>query len=226
MDFIREVAVLLEKEILLEKKQKTVVGLGMFFAFLLVFVFSIIFMDTSVDLRLVSGLLWIAVTFTVILVVNRSLYVDQENNCIEALFMSPISKHAVFWGKCLAIFIMLAVLQFFMAIVFIVFFQVILQANALGKLIFTQLLGTFAMSNITILVAMMISKIKGGEILLPVILLPLLIPLIISLVETTSLILGGNGNEGQLGQWMRLIVFYSAAVIIVPSLFLDNITNE
>ena len=224
MDFIREVAVVLEKEILLEKKQKTVVGLGMFFAFLLAFIFSIVFMDVSVNMRLVSGLLWIAVTFTIILVVNRSLYVDQENNCIGALFISPVSKYAVFWGKCLAIFMMHTVLQLFMIIMFIVFFQVVLNVNTLGKLIFTQLLGTFAMSNITILVAMMISKVKGGEILLPVILLPLLIPLIISLVEATSLILGGS--EGQLDQWLRLIIFYNAAVVIVPGLFLDNITNE
>ncbi|KUO49794.1 MAG: hypothetical protein APF76_00695 [Desulfitibacter sp. BRH_c19] len=224
MEFIREVSVLIEKEILLEKKQKTVIGLGMFFAFLLAFVFSIIFIDTTIDRRLFAGLLWIAITFTVILVVNRSIYVDQENNCIAAIFMSPVSKQAVFWGKSLAIFFMLTILQVFMVLMFMVFFQISLETSSMGKLFLVHLLGAHALSAITILVGLMVIRIKGGEILLPVILLPLLIPLLISLVEASNLVL--IGSEEQLSQWLKIILFYNVGVIIVPSLFIENLTDE
>lgn len=222
MEFLKEVTALMEKEFLLERKQKTVVGLGMFFAFLLAFIFSIIFIETTVDTRIYAGLLWIATTFTVILVVNRSLYVDQENNCITALFMSPVSKQAVFWGKCLATFFMLSILQAIMILMFIVFFQIPIMADAMVKLFLVHLLGTHALSAISILVGLMIIRIKGGEVLLPVILLPLLIPLLISLVETSNLIL--TGSNDQLSQWLKIIFLYNAGVIIVPNLFLENLT--
>lgn len=223
MLFYREMFVIAVKEFILETKQKNVIGMGFFFSILLAFVFSLSFVASEVDAKIVAGLLWIAQTFTTILVVNRSLHTEQEEHSYLAVLISPINRQAIFWGKCFALFLMLILLQFFVMIMFMVFFQMEIK-SFIGSLIIFHIIGTFGLSIATVFVGFMVNKLKGGEIILPVLLLPLLVPLLITMVEISSIIFSAEIDSlVSLFVWVRILAVNICMFLLIPLLFLDYV---
>ena len=180
------------KDLRLEWRSRDVFNSMMFFALVVVVVFSFAF-EREASRPVMGGLIWIAFLFSTTMALNQSWARELRNGVLDAYRVSPAPAEALFLGKCLGNFILVMLLECLMAPLFVVFYNL----NSVGpiwQLAVISLLGTWALVvNGTFFAAMSI-RTRNRELMLPLLLLPISIPAVISMITATSLVLGGEAS--------------------------------
>lgn len=163
-----------------------------------------------------AGATWLAVLFAGVLAFNRSYDVEIEGGALEQLILYPGSRRAIFAGKLLANFAFVGLMLAVVVVVGIVLFQVQVPA-AWPALVGILLLGTVGLVTLGTFYAAMSSRSRSREVLLPLLLFPMLVPVLLAAMEATKALLGGNAMSDA-GAWARLLVAFD--VIFLAGTFL------
>jgi heme exporter protein B len=194
------------------------------FAFLVVIVlhFALPARDPEEARRLAPGLLWVAYVFAAILGLNRAFALELENEALSGLALAPADRGFVFLGKAAANFVILAAVQAATALFFALAFDVDLAAVAL-PLAAVVALGTLGLCSIGTLFAALAVRTRYREVMLPLLLLPLLVPLLLGVVDATSGLLA----DGTL-RWrpLQLLLVTDAIYAIVSFVSFEYVLDE
>ena len=210
----------LQKDLRLEwRSRDSVVGM-LFFALLVVIIFSLAFDPTAaISREIAGGILWVALLFASFTALNQSWTREQRNRVLDAQRMSPAPASALFLGKALANLIFVALIEVVLAPLFIVFYNL----HALGQgwmLLMVMPLGTWALvCNGTFFAAMSL-RTRYRELLLPLILVPLSLPALLGMMQATTAILTG---EFAPDPWIRLLIGYNIAFTTVCLLLFETV---
>jgi heme exporter protein B len=154
--------------------------------------------------RFAPGILWVAVVFASVLALGRTFLVERENSCIEGLLTSPLDRGSIFLAKLAVNTILLLAFEALLLPVFSLLFDVSLAANPL-PLLAVMVAGTIGLASTGTLFALAALGTRTREMVLPLLVLPLQIPLLIAAVQATGLALAGAGL-GELGLRGQLLV--------------------
>jgi heme exporter protein B len=195
----------LAKDLRLEWRSKDAINSMLFFALLVVVIFSFSFNPTAEESRQIAGgLVWVAFLFAAVVALNQTWARELRNQVLDAYRVSPAPANALFLAKASGNFIFVIVLEALMTPLFIVFYNL----RALGpawQLPIVAALGTWALvMNGTFFAAMSI-RTRSREIMLPLLLFPISIPAVLAMVEATSAILSG---EYSARPWIALLATY------------------
>lgn len=195
----------LAKDLRLEWRSKDAINSMLFFALLVVVIFSFSFNPTAEESRQIAGgLVWVAFLFAAVVALNQTWARELRNQVLDAYRVSPAPANALFLAKACGNFIFVIVLEALMTPLFIVFYNL----RALGpawQLPVVAALGTWALVvNGTFFAAMSI-RTRSREIMLPLLLFPISIPAVLAMVEATSAILSG---EYSARPWIALLATY------------------
>jgi heme exporter protein B len=158
---------------------------------------------------LVAGLYWLAVFFAGLLAVDRSMATEREENSWEALFSYPLSPATVYWAKVAANTLALAALQVILLPLFVALSGVPMLAHP-AAMILVAFLGALGIAALGTLLSAVSAGLRQTAGLLGLLLLPLLVPVILSAVEATRLL-----AVGELGpDWWRSVQFLGAFAVI------------
>jgi heme exporter protein B len=184
----------LAKDLRLEWRSRDVFNSMLFFAVLVVVIFSFAFEPTAEESRrLVGGLFWVAFLFSTIVALNQSWARELRNGVLDAYRVSPSPPESLFIGKCLGNFIFVAALECLMIPLFILFYN-LSSVGSLLQLLLVLFLGTWALVvNGTFFAAMSI-RTRNRELMLPLLLLPISIPAVGSMVIATTDVLTGESS--------------------------------
>jgi heme exporter protein B len=163
-----------------------------------------------------AGAIWLAVLFAGVLAFNRSYDVELEGGALEQLILYPGSRRAIFAGKLLANFTFVGLMLAVVVLVGIILFQVQIPA-AWPALVGILVLGTVGLVTLGTFYAAMSSRSRAREVLLPLLLFPMLVPVLLAAMEATKALLGGNAM-GDAGAWARMLVAFD--VIFLAGTFL------
>ncbi len=179
------------KDLHLEWRSRDVLNSMLFFSLLVVVVFSFGF--NKEDSRpVMGGLIWIAFLFSTIMALNQSWARELKNGVLDAYRVSPAPAEALFLGKCLGNFILVVLLECLMAPLFVLFYN-LSSVGPVWQLVVIALLGTWALVvNGTFFAAMSI-RTRNRELMLPLLLLPISIPAVVTMVTATTQVLTGEG---------------------------------
>ncbi len=144
--------------------------------------------------RFAGAILWVAIVFASVLALGRTFLVERENSCIEGLLTSPLDRGSIFLAKLGVNLILLVAFEALLLPVFALLFDVSLLANVPG-LVVVLLGGTIGIAATGTLFALAALGTRAREMVLPLLVLPLQIPLLIAAVQATNLVLGGAGLE-------------------------------
>src|SRR5256712_1757832 len=198
-------AATLSKDLLLEWRCKDAINSMLFFALLVVVIFSFSFNPTAEESRRIAGgLVWVAFLFAAVVALNQTWARELRNQVLDAYRVSPAPANALFLAKAFGNFIFVSVLEALMTPLFIVFYSL----RALGpvwQLIPVAVLGTWALVVNGTFFAAMSLRTRSREIMLPLLLFPISIPALLAMVEATSAILTG---EVSAKFWIVLLVAY------------------
>jgi heme exporter protein B len=206
----------LAKDIRLEWRSKDAINSMLFFALLVVVVFSFSFDPLAEESRQIAGgLIWVSFLFAAVVALNQTWARELRNQVLDAYRVSPAPANSLFLAKAIGTFLFVAILECLMAPLFIVFYKL----RALGpawQLIPIAILGTWALVvNGTFFAAMSI-RTRAREIMLPLLLFPISMPSVLAMVRATTAILTG---EESARFWLVLLLAYDV-VFTTGCLFL------
>jgi len=208
------------KDLRLEWRSRDVFNSMMFFALVVVVVFSFSF-EREDSRPVMGGLIWIAFLFSTTMALNQSWARELRNGVLDAYRVSPAPAEALFLGKCLGNFILVMLLECLMSPLFVVFYN-LSTVGPLWQLLLVALLGTWALVvNGTFFAAMSI-RTRNRELMLPLLLLPISLPAVISMVGGTTQVLSGEGSPA-----VQLKFLAGFCVIFTTACFLlfDTVLN-
>jgi heme exporter protein B len=140
-----------------------------------------------------TGLLWITVLLAAILGLNRSLALDRENQVFDAMLIAPIPRTALYLGKVLSITLFTLLLDLILVVLFTIFFN---KPFFQLPIILILILGTLGYVSAGVPITSMTIQTRTREVLLPVLLLPVSLPLVLPAAAATATYISLAGMGG------------------------------
>ena len=208
------------KDLLVERRSKETLNALFFFALLLVFVFQFTLGPDRERLAgALPGLLWLGFILSGLLGLGRAFVVERENDCWEALLLAPGDKSAIYVGKLAGNLLLMLVVEAMFLVLFGVFFNLDL-VPVLPALAVVIGLGTIGFAAIGTLFAAMTAQVRARELLFPVLLLPVQVPVLLATVKATEAVLLGE-PLGAVAHWLKLLVAADVVYVAVGVLTFD-----
>jgi heme exporter protein B len=215
---------ILRKDLVSEWRSRDRVVAMALFAFLVVIVlrFALPDADPAEVRRIAPGLLWVAYVFAALLGLNRAFALELENEALSALAMAPADRGFVFLGKATANFVLLGVVQFATTVVFGLAFALDFVPLAL-PLAGVVALGSLGLCTVGTLFSAVAVRTRYREVMLPLLILPLLVPVLLGAVSATASLLAGDPVPGDS---IQLLVVTDVVFLIVSFLGFEFVLDE
>lgn len=220
----RAAAILVAKELRAELRTRELLNTTVIFALMVVVLFSFAFDPTATESRRFGpGLLWIAFLFAGSLMLHPSFAREQANDTLHALRMAPVDPFAIVLGKTLANLLFMFLAELVLLPAFAVLYNVALLP-VLGRMLLVLLLGTFGLVITGTVFSAIAAQARMRELLLPLLLLPILTPLLISSVEATAGLLD-DPPELPLS-WLAFLAGFDVVFLTASWLLCDHLLEE
>jgi heme exporter protein B len=167
------------------------------------------------------GIIWLAMLFSGVLAFNRSYQTELDGGALEQLVLYPGARWAIFAGKLLANFVFVLLMLVIVAVTGIVLFDIEVPA-AWPALLAILLLGITGLVTLGTFYAAMASRMRAREVLLPLLLFPMLVPVLLAAMEATKALLGGN-VMGDAGAWLRLLAVFDVVFLVASFLAFESV---
>ena len=223
MSFLRKVWAIFARDIAAELHTREMVSAMLVFSALALLTFSF-----ALDLRgetaraAAPGVLWVTVAFAGTLGLSRSLAREQQSGCIDGLLLAPVDRSAIFFGKALGNLAFMTVVEIMLLPLFTALFNVPLLRPGV---LLVMALGTLGYGAVGTLLAAIAVNTRAREVMLPILLLPLAVPLLIAAVQATAGLVEA-ATLAEVGGWLRLLVVYDLVIIAVSMLTFSYVVEE
>jgi len=222
VDFIRVCRATLTKDLRLEWRSRDVINAMLFFALLVVVIFSFSFDPTAEESRhIAGGLIWVAFLFAAVVALNQTWARELRNDVLDAYRISPAPANALFLAKAIGNFLFVSILELLMTPLFVVFYNLRVLGSA-SSLALLAALGTWALVVNGTFFAAISLRTRSREIMLPLLLFPISIPAIIAMVNGTTAILTG---EDSARFWLVLLGAYDVVFTTGSMLLFETVLH-
>ncbi|MBI2865451.1 MAG: heme exporter protein CcmB [Chloroflexi bacterium] len=211
------------KDVVAELRTKERFSAMFTFAIVVVVVFNFAFELRDMDKSAVgAGVLWVAIAFAGVLGLNRSFAQEKEGGCLEGLMLIPVDRSVVYVGKMIGNLLSMLVTE----AVILPVFMVLLDVQVFQPLLLlTIVLGTVGFVAMGTLLSAMSVNTKTREVLLPILLFPLAVPVLIAAVKASGIVMGGGSQEG-LWSWLQLLGVYDVIFLVLSALTFEYVLEE
>ncbi len=216
---------LIRKDLQIEFRTKETLAALLLLGLLTLVVLSFAFDPTS-ELRVEAapGALWVAVIFAGVLGLNRSFLAERDNDCLQGLLLCPVDRGTIYLAKTAGNFLFMVVAQLMIVPIFVFFFNLPVSA-ALGGVFLSLVLGLLGFAAIGTLFAAIAVRTRAREVMLPLLLLPLAVPLFIAGVKVTGRLLAGK-PLADVAPWLNLMLGFDVIFLVVGWLVFEYAVEE
>ncbi|HEY7520872.1 MAG TPA: heme exporter protein CcmB [Methylomirabilota bacterium] len=220
MSFARRALTVAWKDLLVERRSKETLNALLFFSLLLLFVFQFALGPDRERLAgVLPGVLWLGFILSALLALGRTFLLEREHDCWEGLLLAPGDKSAIYLGKLAANLTLMATVETLVLALFVVFFDIDL-GRAFPGLLLVVALGTIGLGAVGTLFAAMTAHVRAREVLFPVLLLPVQIPVLLATVKATEALLLGE-PLGAVAHWVKLLAAADVMYLVIGLLTFD-----
>jgi heme exporter protein B len=170
-----------------------------------------------------AGFLWLALLLSSTLTLSESFHAEMENRAFEGLLLLPVSPRTLYYGKAVANAVQLLLLGIALVPVMIVLYDA--GTTRLPMLLLIIILGSAGISAPGTLYSAMTSQARAKQMLLPLLLFPLIVPVLLAAVKATSLIILGDPMEQGRG-WVLLLVAFNGIYWSLCGLLVDRVVED
>ena len=223
---IRTAVAILRKDLTIELRTRESVPAMALFTLTVFVLFHFGLERDSLDGELASGVLWVTLLLAAVIGVSRLFAAEREQGGIEALLLAPVDRTALFLAKAAALFLYLVALE----LVALPAFGLLLLGPdlpaALPELTCIVLLADVGLAAVGALVAALASETRARELIAPLLLLPLLVPLLIGAASATEPLLRGDQSPEDLGRYLALLGGYDAVFLLIAVGVFDFLLDD
>ncbi len=221
--YFRAVAAIVWKDLAAEFRSKEMLNAMVVFSLLVILIFNFALeLDRGTQESVAAGLLWVTFIFAGTLGLNRSLALEKDRGSLDGLLLAPMDRSALLFGKALGNFIFMSVVELIILPVASVLFNLPLLQPLL---IVVVLLGTIGYAGVGTLLASMAVNTRGRDMMLPILLFPVTLPLLMAAVRASGNILAANGWD-TIVPWLNLLLVYDVIFIAVALMAFEHLVEE
>jgi len=214
--------IVLWKDVLTERRSKAALNALLFFSLLLLFIFQFTLGGDRERLTAaLPGLLWLGFVLSGLVGLGRTFLLERENDCWDGLLLTPGDKSAIYLGKVAGNLLLMLIVEAILLALFALFFNVDV-GRALPALSLVLLLGTIGFAALGTTFAAMTAHVRAREVLFPVLLLPVEVPVLLGSVKATEAALTGEPLSA-VAQWLQLLAAADVIYLTVGLLTFDAI---
>lgn len=221
--FLRAMFAVVWKDLAAEWRSRELVSAMLVFALLVIFIFNFALeLDPQTRAGLTSGVLWATFTFAGTLGLNRSMAVEKDRGCLDGLLLAPVDRTAIYFGKVLANFVFMLLVAAIVLPIYAVLYNVnLINAGLMGVI----LLGSWGYVAVGTLLASMAVQARTRDVLLPILLFPVSIPVLVTAVKASSGFLSAAAWV-DVAPWINILVVYDVVFTAVAFMVFDYVVEE
>ncbi|MEO7962640.1 MAG: heme exporter protein CcmB [Gemmatimonadaceae bacterium] len=218
----RRVWAIVWKDLTSERRSKAGLNAVAFMGVLVLLLFGFTLgPDTEALRRAAAGALWLAILFAGVLAFNRSYQLELDGGALESLLLYPGGRWTIFLGKLIANLVFVTLVEAVVIPIALILFQVSVPAGWLAQLA-VIVLGTFGFVTLGTFYSAMSSRSRAREVLLPLLLFPMLIPVLLASVQASASLLVGDPMS-EAGAWVRLLAAFDIIFLVASLLAFEYV---
>ena len=212
MNTIRSALTIVWKDMIAEWRTKEMFSSMFVFILLVIVIFKFSFdLRVSNATLLVPGILWAALTFAGTLQLGRSASLEVEDGHVDGLLLAPVPRSSIYLGKALGNLMFMSITELIMLPIFSALFNLNLFRPLILLAVF---LGTVGFASVGTLLSTMAAHSRAREVMLPVLLFPIVLPVVIAAVKLTAGVLDGAAWQ-ELTVWVRFLIAFDIVFLVV-----------
>jgi heme exporter protein B len=226
MSILRQAARVAGKDLRIELRSREIVYTMAFFGGLLVVIYTFAFPRDETAVRgSLPGMLWVTMAFTGTIGLGRAFDRERENDTMRALLLAPVPRLAVFLGKAISIAVLVLAVVVVVAPLLALFLNAPLFAFP-GPLALAVVLGVAGFAIVGTVFAATLLKVRSRDVLLPVILYPLLVPLFVAGTEATAALVAARPSLDTAWYWIQFLGIYDAVFLVLSLWIFESLVIE
>jgi heme exporter protein B len=211
--FLRVAWLVVQKDLTVEIRSLEIVSTTLFFATTVVLVFSFgLIKEGRAPDDVAPAILWIAIAFAGTLALGRTFDRERQNETLRALLLAPADRPALYAGKLLGIVLLLGLVELLLVLLVGLLFQAPIFVEPL-RLVGLLLAGTLGFASVGTLFAAMLVRARSRDVLLPILLYPITIPVMIAGVRGTAALFQPVPDHAMAQFWLALLVFFDTVFV-------------
>ena len=222
-DYLRALWAIIWKDIVAEMRSRELLTAMLVFALLVILIFNFALeLDVSARTSVTGGVLWVTFAFAGTLGLNRSMASEKDRGCLDGLLLAPVDRSALYFGKMIGNLIFMLLVE----IIVLPVYSVLYNTNLFQPgLVLVILLGSLGYVAVGTLLAAMVIQVRTRNILLPVLLFPLTIPVLISAVKASNGFLQAL-LVAEIMPWLNLLIVYDLIFTAIAFMVFDHVFEE
>ena len=215
---------IVQKDLAAEFRSRELFSAMLVFSLLVIIIFNFALeLDIEVRRTVAAGVLWTTFAFAGTLGLNRSMAVEKDRGCMDGLLLAPVDRSAIFFGKAISNLVFMLIVEAIVLPVYALLYNEmrIFQPGFLGVI----LLGSIGYIGVGTLLSTMSVQTRMREVLLPILLFPVAIPVLLAAVKASSGILAG-AEWAEIVTPVNILILYDVVFIAVPYMFFDAVVEE
>jgi heme exporter protein B len=221
--YLRALGAVVWKDLAAELRSRELLSAMLVFSLLVILIFNFALeLDVRTRTSATAGILWATFAFAGTLGLNRSMALEKDHGCLDGLLLAPVDRSALYFGKALGnLFFMLLVEAIVLPIYSLLYNLNLFQPG----LILVILMGSVGYVAVGTLLASMAVQTRMRDVMLPILLFPVVIPVLIAAVKASSGFL--NGLEMvEIRPWLNLLGVYDVVFTAIAFMVFDFVVEE
>jgi heme exporter protein B len=222
-NYLRAISAVAWKDLAAELRSKELLSAMLVFALLVIFIFNFsLELDAKTRNSVTSGVLWATFTFAGTIGLNRSMAIEKDRGCLDGLLLAPVDRSAIYFGKAISNLTFMLIVE---AIVLPVY-SVLYNTNLFQPgLLLVILLGSIGYTAVGTLLSAMSVQTRTRDVMLPILLFPIILPVIIAAVRASGGYLQ-NLPFDQILPWLNLLIVYDVIFTAIAFMVFDYVVEE
>lgn len=221
--FFKAVMAIVQKDFSSEFRSRELLSAMLVFSLLVIIIFNFALeLDIKVRQSVTAGVLWTTFAFAGTLGLNRSMSVEKDRGCMDGLLLAPVDRSAIFFGKAISNLTFMLLVEIIVLPVYSLLYNINLFQPGLLLVI---LLGSIGYISVGTLLAAMSVQTRTRDVMLPILLFPIAIPVLLAAVKASEGFLNG-ADFSQILAPLNLLIVYDVIFIALPLMFFEYVVEE
>jgi len=226
VNVLRVAWVIARKDLVVEMRSRELAYTTLFFAVACVLVFAFAFIRqgrTPEDVA--AGILWVALAFSGTMALGRAFERERQAETLRALLLAPVERASIYLGKLGGLLVLMAAVEVVIVPLVALLFDAPL-GRAPGLLMALLAAGTLGFAGVGTLFAAMLVRAHSRDVLLPILLYPITVPVMIAGVRGTAAIFATEPNFDAARSWLSMLIFFDAIFVTIALWVFAPVMNE
>ena len=219
----KAIAAIAWKDLAAELRSRELLSAMLVFSLLVILIFNFALeLDIATRRSVTSGVLWATFAFAGTLGLNRSMAVEKDRGCLDGLLLAPVDRSAIYFGKVISNLAFMLIVEAIVLPIYSVLYNVNLFQPGLLMVI---LLGSIGYVAVGTLLSSMAVQTRTRDVLLPILLFPVVVPILIAAVKASGGYLTG-ASMNEILPWLNLLIAYDVIFTAIAFMVFDFVVEE